>query len=179
MLIRKEQTFAVAVDYQTKILPAMANRESLIEKSVRLFNGLKVLEVPVFITQQYTKGLGGTTPEITEAIGKEDWLEKMRYSGFEELKTVIPSPQERPNVLVTGIESHVCVLQTALELKDAGYRVYLVTDCVTSRSTEDRATAIERMKQEGILLTSYESILFELQERAGNDTAKQIQKIVR
>ncbi len=179
MRIKRSQTAAVCVDYQERILPAVFEEEHLINNSVKLLEGLKTLEIPIYLTQQYTKGLGTTIQKIREAAGTEEYLEKLSYSACCQLKTKLAPPEEMPFVIVCGIESHVCVLQTAIELKEQGYQPYLVTNCIASRNRSDYEMALERAKQEGILLTTYEAILFELLEEAGTPVSKAVQKIVK
>ena len=179
MRIEREKTVAVCVDYQEKILPAVFEEDQLIENSVKLLSGLKTLEVPMFLTQQYTKGLGTTIAPIRQAAGAEEYVEKLTYSAYSQLKEKLAPPEEKPYVIVCGIESHVCVLQTALDLKVNGYQPYLVANCISSRKRSDYEMALERAKQEGIFLTTYEAILFELQVEAGNLSSKAIQKIVK
>ena len=179
MILDAEKTIAVAVDYQERLVPAIRNKEELIENSVRLMTGLKILDIPTYITQQYTKGLGMTVKEITDAIGSTDYVEKISFGAATELIKVIPSPEEKPYVIVCGIESHICVLQTLLGLKEAGYTPVLVTDCAGSRREMDFEIALERAKQEGIVLATYESVLFELLHEAGTDIFRQISRLVK
>lgn len=179
MLTEKDKTIAVAIDYQDRLVPAIYNKEELIKKSCILLEGLKILEVPVYITQQYTHGLGMTVSEITDAAGTADYIEKISFGAASELLKVIPPASEKPNVVILGIEGHICVLQTALGLKAAGYQPIFVTDCISSRKKSDCDMAFERAKQEGILLATYESILFELLNKAGSDTFKQISRLVK
>lgn len=179
MRIKCEKTVAVCVDYQEKLLPAVFDSEKLISDSVKLLNGLKTLGVTMYLTQQYTKGLGATIAPIREAAGTEEYLEKIRYSAYSLLEERLVSPEKTPYVIICGIESHVCVLQTAMELKEHGYQPYLVTNCIASRKREDYEAALARAKQEGILLTTYEAVLFELLEIAGTPESKVVQKIVR
>lgn len=179
MRIKCDKAVAVCVDYQEKLLPAVFDNEKLINDSVKLLDGLKTLGVPVYLTQQYTKGLGSTIAPIQEAAGTKEYLEKIRYSAYSLLEKKLGTPEETPYVIICGIESHVCVLQTAIELKEHGYQPYLVTNCIASRKREDYETALARAKQEGIILTTYEAILFELLEVAGTPESKVVQKIVR
>ena len=179
MRIQRDKTVAVCIDYQEKIMPAMFGEEQLIVNSTKLLEGLKILGVPTYLTQQYTKGLGTTISQICEAVGTEEYLEKLSFSACEQLLTKLPPAEEIPFVIICGIESHVCVLQTAIDLKANGYQPYLVTNCISSRKESDYAMALERAKQEGVLLTTYESILFELLKEAGTDLSKQIQKVVK
>ena len=93
MRIEREKTAAVCIDYQEKILPAVFESEQLIENSTKLLNGLKTLEIPIYLTQQYTKGLGATVPEICRAAGTKDYLEKLSYSAYPKLREVLPFPE--------------------------------------------------------------------------------------
>ena len=125
MLIRREDVAAVAVDYQERLMPVMQEKEALLAHSVILLRGLKELGVPIYLTQQYTRGLGMTVPEIVEAAGTREYLEKISYSAAEE---VIPKLGGKKSVILCGIESHICVLQTVIDLKSRGFQPVLVTD---------------------------------------------------
>lgn len=177
--MQKDRTVAVCVDYQEKLLPAMMNTDALLDHSVRLLEGLKALALPIYLTQQYTQGLGMTTECIQTAAGTAEYIEKLTFSAYPQLAALLPPPEEKPFVLICGIESHICVLQTAIDLKQHGYQPYLVTNCISSRKPEDYETALKRAVQEGILLTTYEAALFELLEIAGTTESKTVQKIIR
>lgn len=179
MRILAENTSCLVIDYQEKIMPAMANREELLANSVKLLTGLKLLGIPMTITGQYTKGLGLNVPEIFEAAGTEEYIDKMSFSSYEVPQVQAALGQERKNVIVCGIEAHVCVLQTLIDLKEAGYQPILVTDCISSRKESDKEIALIRAQQEGVLLTTSEAILFELTRKAGTDVFKQISKLVK
>jgi len=180
MRISPENTLALIVDYQEKLVPAMSDIDSLIHNSSILLKGLAVLGIPAIITQQYTRGLGETVPEILEAAGPCPVFDKITFSCYQdkEIRSAVRS-SGRKTVLVCGIESHVCVLQTVIDLLGDGYRVVLVEDCIDSRKPSDKATALIRARQEGALITSYEAILFELTHIAGNERFKQISKLVK
>ena len=179
MILDAKKTIAVAVDYQERLVPAIGNKEELMECSAKFLTGLRILNIPTYITQQYTKGLEMTVAEITDAIGSDEYVEKISFGAASELIKVIPSPEEKPYVLICGIESHICVLQTLLGLKAAGYTPVLVTDCAGSRKKKDFDIALERAKQEGIILATYESVLFELLHEAGTDMFRQISRLVK
>ncbi len=176
MRIEREHTAALVVDFQEKLMPIMANKEKIKENVVRLLKGLAVLEVPMIVTQQYTKGLGETDSEIMGACNEQSYVEKIRFSSYEDVKEQI---SEKKYIIVCGIEAHICVLQTVIELAQNGFIPVLVTDCISSRKEENVSIALERAKQEGAILTTYESILFELLERAGTQESKDIQKIIK
>lgn len=179
MRIIREKTAAVCVDYQERILPAMTDPETLLQNTVKLLKSLRVLGVPVYLTQQYTKGLGDTVAPIREAAGTSEHLEKLTFSAYPQLREKLLPPEQQPYVLLCGIESHICVLQTAMDLKAHGYQAYLVADCLSSRKPADHRMALERAKQEGILLTTCEATLFELLAAAGTPDSKAIQKVIK
>lgn len=176
MRIEREHTAALVIDYQEKLVPAMYEKEQLIRNAQILLKGLKVLDVPMYITQQYTKGLGTSVREITDAVGDESYFEKISFSAYEQVKDAIKA---KKYVIVCGIESHICVLQTVIDLCAAGYIPVVVADCVSSRKESDKAVALERAKAEGAIVTTYESILFELLKEAGTETSKKIQKLIK
>ena len=117
MRIIREKTAVVCVDYQERILPAMTDPETLLQNTVKLLKGLRVLGVPVYLTQQYTKGLGDTVAPIREAAGTSEHLEKLTFSAYPQMREKLLPPEQQPYVLLCGIESHICVLQTAMDLK--------------------------------------------------------------
>ena len=172
MFITKDKAFAVAVDYQERLMPAIRNNEEITEMSVKLLNGLKMLNVDVFVTQQYTKGLGATIPEIWEAAGVTEHVEKIAFGAYGDLAKVIPPSTDKPFAIIMGVEAHICVMQTALGLKEVGYQPVLVKKA-------DLKTAIERAGQEGIIPATCESVLFELLHEAGTDTFRAISRLVK
>lgn len=179
MRISAENTTCLVIDYQEKILPAMAKKEELLVNSVKLLNGLKILGIPMTITGQYTKGLGLNVREIFEAAGTDEYIDKLTFSSYEVPEVQKALGKERKNVILCGIEAHVCVLQTAIDLKEAGFCPILVTDCISSRKESDKDMALIRAQQEGVLLTTSEAILFELTRKAGTDVFKQISRLVK
>lgn len=180
MRILQKETAAVVIDIQEKLLPHIYDGENILSNCLKLIEGLQILSVPVIITQQYSKGLGSTVPSIIHKIPEFRYIEKISFSCYEE-----PSFKEqvsslgRPCIILCGIESHVCVLQTCLDLLDAGFIPVVVEDCVSSRKPADKRIAIERMRQEGVRISTLESLLFELTRRAGNETFKSISGIVK
>lgn len=176
MRIEKEHAIAVVVDYQEKLVPVMKDKDELIANTKILLKGLKALDVPLVVTQQYTKGLGMTIEPIVEAIGTKEYIDKISFTAFDAVKDVVTG---KKYVIVCGIESHICVLQTVIDLKAAGYVPVLVADCISSRKEEDKQIAIQRARQEGAIVTTYESLLFELLKVAGTETSKMIQRLIR
>jgi nicotinamidase-related amidase len=180
MRILFEDTAAVVVDIQERLLPHIYKWEETLQNCLKLIEGLQVLSVPLVVTQQYTKGLGNTDASIVNKITEFSFIEKISFSCYGEPKfrDRIKS-LEKKSIILCGIETHVCILQTCLDLIDEGYQPVVVEDCVSSRKPNDKEIAIERMRQEGARITTIESILFELTQCAGTDTFKQISKIVK
>ena len=176
MRIEREDAIALVVDYQEKLVPVMWDKDRLIHDSQILLAGLRELGIPMIITQQYTKGLGTTVKEITDAVGHTDYIDKISFSAFDCVENLI---QGKKFVIVCGIETHICVMQTVIDLAAAGYVPVVVEDCVSSRKENDKVVALERMKGEGAIVTTYESILFELLKAAGSGTSKKIQRLIK
>jgi nicotinamidase-related amidase len=180
MRILLENTAAVVVDIQEKFTDIIYKFDDILKSSQILLAGLNVLNVPIIVTEQYPKGLGVTIPEIKEYLAEYKPIEKLEFSccGSDEFCSALKETG-RKNVIVFGIETHVCVLQTVIDLIEMGYQPVVVEDCVSSRKKSDRKIALNRMRQEGAILTSYESLLFELSRVAGSDTFKEISKLVK
>ena len=180
MRILRENSVGLVIDIQERLVPAMEESEVFVENSKKLIQGLQILGLPLLVTQQYTKGLGETIEEVKALISDFQYIEKKDFSCFDE-----PAFAEKlalsgkKTVIICGIESHVCVLQTAIDLKVAGYTPVVVTDCVSSRSFDNVDLAAERFRYEGIMMTSYESVLFELTRSAGAPGFKEISKLVK
>lgn len=181
MRMLPENTLALVVDYQEKLVPAMAEKEEMIEKSVVLLEGLRALDVPLIVSQQYTRGLGETVAEIRAVIGEETKaFDKLAFSLWDDeaIRAEIEKTG-RKTVLLCGMESHVCVLQTAIDLIGAGYTVFMVEDCMSSRKEHDMELALRRAEQEGAFVTGCEAVLFELTRKAGTPVFKIISKLVK
>jgi nicotinamidase-related amidase len=180
MRILKEETVAVIVDVQERLFPHIHNHEQLSKNIQILIEGLKTLDVPIKVTEQYKKGLGETISEIASLVTNFPHSEKIAFSCCDEptFMNLIDRGKVK-NVVLAGIESHICVMQTAIDLLEKGYQPVVVEDCVASRNPENKRIAINRLLQLGITVTSYESLLFELCRYAGNDAFKAISKLVK
>lgn len=179
-LTRTADAVAVLVDFQEKLAPAVEDRADKEAALVRAVRGFRILGVPVLVTQQYTKGLGATTPVVAEALGKPDYIEKNSFSCMRtEAFTHALYETGRRDVLLMGIETHICVQQTALQLLEEGYRVFLLADCCASRHIEDHNLSLRRMEQAGVVLTSTEAVLYELMRDSGCAGFKDIVKLIK
>ncbi len=166
------------VDMQEKLLAAMKERETVISNCLKLVRGANVLEVPVDATEQYPKGLGGTVDVLADLIAERP--AKMRFSCTESLEWAKQgtTPDQPYQVVLAGIEAHVCVLQTAFDLLANGFEVFVVADAATSRNRTDYEFGLKRMADSGVQLVTTEMVLFEWCEVAGTDEFKQISRII-
>lgn len=177
-LMSRGDSALLVVDVQDKLVRLIPGHEQLIWNIRRLIDGARVLGVPVAATEQYPKGLGPTTPDLASRLGAIP--SKMTFSCGGCPDVFAPwRGQGIDKILVAGIEAHVCVQQTVLDLLAEGYRVYLAADAVASRHAIDREIALRRMESHGTTLTTTESALFEWCDIAGSPEFKQISALVR
>lgn len=166
------------VDFQERLLPAMREPHGVLANAVRLARGAAALGLPRFVTEQYPKGLGRTVPELDATLeGAERW-EKTCFSavGVEELRGRL---REREQVLLAGLESHVCVCQTGLDLLGLGIEIFVVADAVASRTAENARLGLERLRAAGAVVVSTEMALFELLATASAPEFKAVQALVK
>lgn len=176
----KENSALLVIDIQERILPVIFEFERVVQNSIKLIKGFKILDLPVYYTEQYPKGLGPTASAVKEVLIESISVEKMSFSCsgapglFEDLKQ-----RKIEQVVLCGIESHVCVMQSALDLLSSGFQVHIASDAVSSRREFDYEIALQRMNSNGAEITLTESVLFELLEVCGTDQFKAISKLVR
>jgi nicotinamidase-related amidase len=171
-------TALLVIDVQERLVPAIRDHRRLVWNVRRLIDGAKVLGVPVFATEQYPKGLGPTVPELAERLGEIP--SKLTFSSGS-CGSVFAAMQEQGlgKILVCGMETHVCVQQTVLDLLAAAWKVYVAVDAVGSRFELDYQTGLRRMESSGATLTTTEAALFELCQIAGTPQFKEISRLVR
>jgi nicotinamidase-related amidase len=180
MRIIREHTVSLAVDIQEKLIPFIFEHEELLHNMIILIRGLKILEIPLIVTEQYPKGLGETVPVIREEIEPFHPIEKTAFSCCDDPRFMVHLNNiAKKYVIVFGIEAHVCILQTTIDLIEDGFQPVVIEDCISSRKLSDKMTALERMRQEGAIISSYESILFELARISGTDQFREISRLVK
>ena len=170
----------LVIDVQEKLFHVMYQKEQLADNLQKLIKGIQVLEVPILVTEQYPQGLGPTIPEIAQLLADVKPYPKVNFScGGDEAFFQALKLLRRKQVLIAGIESHICVYQTAVDLIAAGFEVYVVSDAVSSRSEQNKDTGVKMMLQSGAKLTGTEAALFELLKVAKGDKFKAINQIVK
>jgi nicotinamidase-related amidase len=167
------------IDVQEAFRPAVLDFDRVAANVGVLVQGAQILGLPVLVTEQYPKGLGHTVPEVAEHLGALSPLEKVSFSALGADGFPAALDAERDQVVLCGIEAHVCVSQTAEDLLAAGREVHVVQDAVTSRTAENRALGLHKMERGGAVLTSVETALFELLRGADTPEFKQIQALVK
>ena len=172
----------LVIDVQIKLLPAIENQDQVLVGTRQLLDGAKLFQIPTLATEQYPKGIGATEESVAGLLEelKTPVLEKDTFSacGEETVRRALRKI-DRPQIIVCGIETHVCVLQTALDLLSMDHRVYVCADAVGSRSDLDRQTALARMRQAGAVVTTAESVLFELCGNCKSPRFKQLLELVK
>ncbi|MGC1276519.1 MAG: hydrolase [Planctomycetaceae bacterium] len=181
----------VIVDVQERLTPQIADSDAVVGNCSRLIRGAAIFDVPVVITEQYPSGLGPTIPALSQLLSGRNGdaslndrsiriSEKLRFSAAD--ATGWPAAGERDDgrhqVVLAGLETHICVLQTALDLLSQGYRVFVAADATGSRRPFDRDIARNRLRDSGVIVTTVESVLFEWCEVAGTERFRQLRDFV-
>ncbi len=183
MLLDAAKSSLLIVDVQERLLPVMAAGNSVVERSKILLKAAKVLDVPVAVSEQYPKGLGHTVEILSQDIGNAPVFEKSSFSCWRDdgLRRHFVAHHDcgRPQVVIAGIEAHVCVAQTAIDLAQSGFRVFVVADAVSSRAESSISLALNRMAQRGIEVVNTEMAVFEWLGKAGTPEFKELSALIK
>jgi len=174
--LEADRTALIVIDVQEGFRQAIPDFERVAKATATLIGGAEAIGIPIVISEQYPKGLGETVPEVADHLPEgTERLQKLIFSAAEAEGFSLGG---RDQALVCGIESHVCVSQTVLDLLEAGVDVQVPLDAVSSRTDENKRVGLHRMERAGAKLTSVEAALFELLGRAGTDEFKTVQKLI-
>jgi nicotinamidase-related amidase len=171
------QCALVVIDMQEKLLPAVINREELVRNVRMLIRLAGVLEIPVLMTTQYARGLGATVTEVAELLPEVKPIDKLEFGCFgrEEFRSALRElPGQRTTALLCGMESHICVMQTALGALENGYMVHVASDAVSSRTESNLRLGLQRMESAGCVISSTEMMMYELLRRSGTAQFKEM-----
>lgn len=171
----------ILVDIQTKLQAAMPPAElaTTIKNCGILAQAATLLEIPAVLTEQYPKGLGETMPELLALLPNIKPIEKLHFSAMDEARFARQLTKDRAQVMLAGMETHICILQTAMDLIANGKQVFVVEDAVISRNPTNKANAIARMRDAGCVITNTESVIFEWLGKAEGDAFKTLTRLVR
>jgi nicotinamidase-related amidase len=180
MLLSASDSLLLIIDIQDRLLPVMADGDRVVRNAVRLLQAAQALAVPALLTEQYPQGLGLTVAPVRAAGGATLALPKRDFSAWGDpaIRAHIAG-SGRPQIVIAGIEAHVCVLQTALQLVDAGYRVATAIDAVSSRHADSVAIARQRMTAAGVVPVTTEMCLFEWLGTAANPAFKSVTALIK
>lgn len=180
MLLSAADSLLLVIDIQDRLLPVMKDGDGVVRNTVRLLQGAEALAVPVLLTEQYPQGLGATVPLVRAAAGQAPALPKRDFSAWDDpaIRAHIDN-SGRQQMVIAGIEAHVCVLQTALQLVGAGYRVAVVMDAISSRHADSVAVARQRMTAAGVVPVTTEMCLFEWLGTAANPAFKAVTALIK
>ena len=176
-LIKREGSILVIIDVQERLVPVIANHEKIIASIVKLVRFAKIVGLPVIIVEQ--EKLGPTVREIKKELPDCVPVTKMTFSAARQSEFAKKlDGLSRSNIILTGIETHICIMQTALELLP-DFNIHIVSDAVSSRSLENKNIALQRLNQSGAVVSSTEMVIYELLERAGTEEFKKVHELVK
>lgn len=180
MLIDAGKSALLIVDVQEKLMPAMAEPDRVVENCAVLMRAAGRLDIPVVVSEQYPKGLGSTVPSLADLAPPGSILPKLHFSCVADPTiAAVLAAYERAQVLVAGVESHVCVLQTALDVKENGARCIVVADATSSRAAANKDTALARLREAGVEIATTEMVLFEWLRQAGTPEFKELSRLIK
>jgi nicotinamidase-related amidase len=180
MRILKENSLCLIIDVQDRLFPHMNNKEDLERNISILVKGMKILGIPLILTEQYPRGLGPTIASVAGLAESVLAIEKSSFSCCDEpvfMDAIIES--KKNTFIIAGIEAHVCVMQTVLDLTGKGFNIVVVEDCISSRKLNDKISALRRMQHAGAIPVTYEALLFELTRISGTAQFKEISRLVK
>jgi len=179
-LLNKENTGLIIVDAQEKLMQVMADPERVIDRIVKLLHLARVFNLPVILTEQYSKWLGPTLPPMKEVLPEYDPIEKLDFNccSVDLFNTRLKAKGLR-NIILSGVETHICVFQTCISLLERGYIVHIPHHAVDSRTEDNWNIGLSLMKEAGAVITSTETIIFQILKRAGTKEFKEMLKTIK
>lgn len=179
-MLSSENAAMLVVDVQGKLARMMHEKEFFFENIQKMIKGAKILDIPIIWIEQYPKGLGVTIPEVADLLTNLKPVEKITFNAcLNENFVQVISSINRKQVIIVGMETHICVYQSTIGLLDLGYDVHIISDAVSSRTIENKKIGLEMMKSAGAHLTGTETVLFELLQVAEGDKFKEVLQIVK
>ncbi len=177
LMLNRDDALLVVIDMQERLLPVVAGKERVVDNALKLIKFSHIVGLPILLTEQ--QNLGETTPELRKELKDIEPVIKLEFDCFESPAFTDRLEQLKRNTLIIiGIEAHICVAQTALHAL-SHYKVQVVSDGVSSRSTQNWEVAIQRMRQAGVIVTSTEMVIYELLGKAGTAEFREALKLVK
>ncbi|MEW8973799.1 MAG: hydrolase [Tissierellaceae bacterium] len=177
--LNREDVVLLVIDIQERLVPVMKYKDQVIYNTQILLEEAKLMNIPIIVTEQYPKGLGGTVEELRKSLEHAEIFPKNSFTAYiDEVKSALESTG-RKKVIIVGMETHICVYQTTRDLIDAGYTVHIVRDAVASRTKENFLNGLNLMKSMGAIINNTETIVFDLLKKAGTPEFKTMSKLIK
>lgn len=182
-MINTENTVLLVVDIQERLLPALHENSAFLAACRQFITGANLLGIPSIITEQYPKGLGATVPDIALLTPDAPKFSKTQFSAYTAevaaaLQQGQPESGQAQNIILIGCETHICMLQTVLDLRQQGYNVFIPQECATSRTAANKANGLQQIQAAGGVVSNIESLLFMLLKDAQHPQFKAISKLI-
>lgn len=177
--LEREDTLIFIIDIQERLAPAMKNGKGAIDNALKLLKAAHIMNINSIATEQYPKGLGNTVEELKNFLDEKNIFSKLTFTGCTEEVKEFLEKESRKNIIISGMETHVCVYQTSRDLLDLGYNVFIVKDAVDSRTQDNYLNGLDLLKEMGAIITNTETVLFDLLKVAGTDEFKAISKLIK
>lgn len=174
-----EEAVLMVIDIQDRLVPAMKYGEKVIQNTTTLISVAQKLGVPIIVTEQYPKGLGKTVSEVSYNLEESLTFEKTTFSGCTSEVTSALKGLERKKIIITGMETHVCVFQTVRDLLSQGYQVFVASDAVCSRTKENYRNGLSLMSDMGAVISNTETLLFDILKQSGTPLFKELSKLIK
>jgi nicotinamidase-related amidase len=177
--LTREDTVLMIIDIQDRLLPTIKYRDQLIQRTNVLLDIANALAIPAFLTEQYPKGLGQTTPDLCRNLESHPVFKKTTFSAYTPEVAEYLKKLQRKKIIIAGMETHVCVFQTVRNLISEGYEVFVAEDAVCSRASSNWMNGLKLMSDMGAVITNIETIMFDLLKESGTVEFKQLSKLIK
>lgn len=176
--LHSQNTVVLVVDVQERLIPVLNESERFTQECRRFLAGCQLLGLPIIVTEQYPKGLGKTIPDVATLLNDVPVFEKTRFSAWTEEVQAVAQAYQAENFIIIGCETHICVLQTTIDLRLLNANVYVPQECVASRTEANRQNGLQQMRENGVVVSNTESLLFQLLGDAKHPQFKTISKLI-
>lgn len=177
--IKIDETMVFIVDIQERLMPVIENGEEVVNNNIKLIKLANILNIPIIATEQYPIGLGYTVKELKELLNDGQIYTKTSFSGLTDAVLNELEKKDINSVILSGVETHICVLFTARDLIDKGYEVYLLEDCVSSKRISNKVNALNQLNKMGINITNFETVAFDLIKSSEHEKFREISKLIK
>lgn len=177
--LNRDEAILLIIDIQEKLVPAISQGQMVIKNTNLLIKAASIMDIPIVVTEQYPKGLGSTVPEIQQNLEGIHKCDKLTFSACTQDVMESLKKTGRKKVIITGMETHVCVFQTVRDLLKQGYYVFIAADSVSSRTEENKRNGLELMRDMGAVISNTETIIFDLLKQAGTEEFKVLSKLIK